>query len=265
MRNTQGINMSSFEFISTEIRQGAFVITFKRPDLFNAMNGQMKKEIIRAIKEGNKNADASTLILTGEGKAFSSGQDLGDRKGLVDLGHTLKTEWNPLIESIQQSEKIVFGALNGVSAGAGLSVALSCDLIYAKPGTRFVSGFSAIGLAPDAGSGHIMIHAMGYAKALEFFLSEKGMVAEDLVSYGLLNATVESPLEHCLEQAERLSKMAPLSLKLIKKNLVFARDHSRQQTIERETYVQRYLGWTEDYGEGVKAFHEKRKPQFKGK
>ena len=145
--------MKTFETIKSEIKDGTAIITINRPQVYNALNVQGKLDIIAGIKEANKDASVRSIVLTAEGKAFCSGQDLNDRtvdasKGAVDIGHTIETEWNPLIEAIRTSEKLVIGAINGVCAGAGLSVALACDMKIAPPGNRFISGFSQIGLAP---------------------------------------------------------------------------------------------------------------------
>jgi 2-(1,2-epoxy-1,2-dihydrophenyl)acetyl-CoA isomerase len=262
--------MSSFDFITYEIKDASALITFKRADCFNAMNRAMKKEVIKAIKLAGKDEHVRSLIITGDGKAFSSGQDLNDRTidasdKAVDLGHTLRTEWNPLVEAIANSKKIVIGAINGVCAGAGLSVALSCDLLVARPKVKFVSGFAQIGLAPDAGSSHIMVKSLGRQKALEFFLMGSPLVSEDLLTAGLINHIDEDCLARAFSLASSINGLAPKSVELIKKNLQFALDNTLESTIERETFVQRFLGNSEDYKEGVSAFLEKRKPNFHGR
>lgn len=244
-------------------------ISINRPKVYNALTRDAKLEIIKAIRTANKDDSVRAIILTGEGKAFSSGQDLNDRtvqggEVAVDLGHTLETEWNPLVNAIRDSKKLVIGAINGVAAGAGLSVALACDLITSRPGVKFVSGFSALGLAPDAGSTFTFLKAFGYQKTLEFFLFNNPLFSEDLEKAGMINHIGDDYLEKANEWANQISGMAPLSLELIKKNLKNAMDSTFAESMENETSAQRFLGNSSDYQEGLKAFFEKRKPEFKG-
>jgi 2-(1,2-epoxy-1,2-dihydrophenyl)acetyl-CoA isomerase len=245
------------------------IITINRPAVYNALNIQGKLEIISALRDANKNPAVRSIILAAEGKAFCSGQDLNDRtvdasKGPVDIGHTIETEWNPLIEAIRQSDKIVIAAIQGVCAGAGLSVALACDFKVAAPGVRFISGFSQIGLAPDAGMSFMLVRQMGYTKALEFALLGKPLLPETLLEYNFINRIAENPLQSALDLALEVNALAPLSVKMVKKNFQYACEKELDQVLSREKYVQRYLGFSQDYKEGVSAFLEKRKPQFKG-
>lgn len=261
--------MKNFETIKYEIKDGTAIITINRPQVYNALNVQGKLDIISGIREANKDSNVRSIVLTAEGKAFCSGQDLNDRtvdatKGPVDIGHTIETEWNPLIEAIRTSDKIIIGAINGVCAGAGLSVALACDLKIAPPGNRFISGFSQIGLAPDAGMSFMLVRQMGYTKALEFALLGKPLLSEAMLEYNFINKIVENPLEEALRLASEINVLAPLSVKMVKKNFQYANEKELGEVLGREKYVQRYLGFSQDYKEGVSAFLEKRKPQFKG-
>lgn len=262
--------MKTFETINYAVDNGTALITINRPQVYNALNVQGKLDIIAAIKEANKDQSVRSIILTAEGKAFCSGQDLNDRtvdasKGAVDIGHTIETEWNPLIEAIRNSEKLVIAAINGVCAGAGLSVALAADMKVAAPGVRFISGFSQIGLAPDAGMSFLLVRQLGYTKALEFALLGKPLLSEDMLKYNFINQISEQPLAAAQELAAAVNALAPLSVKMVKKNLQFAAEKELGEVLAREKYVQRFLGFSEDYKEGVSAFLEKRKPQFKGK
>jgi 2-(1,2-epoxy-1,2-dihydrophenyl)acetyl-CoA isomerase len=261
--------MKNFETIKYEIKSLTAIITINRPQVYNALNVQGKLDIIAAIKEANKDSNVRSIILAAEGKAFCSGQDLNDRtvdatKGPVDIGHTIETEWNPLITAIRSSEKLVIGAIQGVAAGAGLSVALACDMKVAGPGVRFISGFSQIGLAPDAGMSFMLVRQMGYTKALEFSLLGKPLLSEQMLEYNFINCVAENVMEKALELAESVNNLAPLSVKMVKKNLQFASEKELAEVLEREKHVQRFLGFSQDYKEGVSAFMEKRKPNFKG-
>jgi 2-(1,2-epoxy-1,2-dihydrophenyl)acetyl-CoA isomerase len=261
--------MSEWNDLLYQQNENVVTITINRPKVYNALTRDAKLEIIKSIKTANKDDSVRAIILTGEGKAFSSGQDLNDRtvqagEVAVDLGHTLETEWNPLVNSIRESKKIVIGALNGVVAGAGLSVALACDLITSRPGVKFVSGFSALGLAPDAGSTFTFLKAFGYQKTLEFFLFNNPLFSEDLEKAGMINYIGDDYMEQASIWANQIAGMAPLSLELMKKNLKLAMDSTFAESMQNETDTQRFLGNSSDYQEGLKAFFEKRKPEFKG-
>jgi 2-(1,2-epoxy-1,2-dihydrophenyl)acetyl-CoA isomerase len=261
--------MKATETIKYEVKEGSAIITINRPQVYNALNVLGKLEIIAAIKEANKDASVRSIILTAEGKAFCSGQDLNDRTvnanmGPVDIGHTLETEWNPLINAVRSSEKLVIGAFQGVCAGAGLSLALSCDMKIAAPGVKFIAGFTQIGLAPDAGMSFMLVRQLGYTKALEFALLGKPLLSEDLLKYNFLNEIHENPLSRAMEVSASLNTLAPLSVKMVKKNFQHAQEKELADVLEREKHVQRFLGFSKDYKEGVTAFLEKRKPQFKG-
>lgn len=261
--------MKTFETVKFEIKDGTAIVTINRPQVYNALNVQGKLDIISAIREANKDASVRSIVLAAEGKAFCSGQDLNDRtvdasKGPVDIGVTIETEWNPLIEAIRTSDKLVIGAIQGVCAGAGLSVALACDLKIAAPGVRFISGFSQIGLAPDAGMSFMLVRQMGYTKALEFALLGKPLLSEQMLEYNFINKIAENPLAEALNLAQEINNLAPLSVKMVKKNLQYANEKELGDVLSREKYVQRMLGFSQDYKEGVSAFLEKRKPQFKG-
>lgn len=261
--------MSSFKFIKTETKDQTGIITINRPEVYNALNVAGKFEIIKAIKIFNGDKNIRSIILTGEGKAFCSGQDLNDRtvnpeNGPIDIGHTLTTEWNPLVNAITSSEKLVIAAINGVCAGAGLSVALACDLKISKPQTRFISGFTQIGLCPDAGMSHILVRALGYSKALEFCLLGNPLMSEQMLTYGLINEIADDHLAKAIELTEKINALAPLSVKIVKKNLQYGLDNKFSDVLQREIGAQQFLGFSQDYKEGVSAFMEKRKPQFKG-
>ena len=260
---------SGYNFITYEENNATAIISINRPELYNALNAEAKMEIVKGIREANKNPAIRSIILTGNGKAFCTGQDLNDRSiqainGGVDLGNTLQTEWNPLVASIKGSKKIIIAAVNGVCAGAGISVAIACDLIISKPKIKFVGAFTRLGLAPDAGSSYTFVRTLGYQKAIEFILMGLPLLAEDLLAAGLINALDESVLERALEYSTTINKLSPLSTETVKKNLLAALDSNYNESMERETIAQRFLGNSSDYKEGLSAFLEKREPQFTG-
>ena len=261
--------MSQFKFIKYAEENRTATITMNRPELYNALNAEAKMEIVQAIREANKSPNVHSIVLTGEGKAFCTGQDLNDRSVQannvgVDLGHTLQTEWNPLVTAIRDSKKIVIAAVNGVCAGAGISVAIACDMIVAKPAVKFVGAFSKLGLAPDAGSTYVFSRALGYQKTMEFFLMGEALTSDELHAARLINALSDDVIGKAQEYAQSINKLSPLSTEMIKKNIKASLDSNYNDSMERETHVQRFLGNSTDYKEGLSAFLEKRQPNFKG-
>jgi 2-(1,2-epoxy-1,2-dihydrophenyl)acetyl-CoA isomerase len=261
--------MSQFKYLTYEESDRRAIISINRPEVYNALNIEAKMEVIAAIREANKSKNVASIILTGNGKAFCTGQDLNDRsvqanKGTIDLGHTLETEWNPLINAIRDSKKIIIGAINGVCAGAGVSVALACDLTITHKDTKFIGAFSKIGLAPDAGSTYIFTRALGYHKTMEFFLLGEPLLGLELHQNGLINKLSENILENAKSMCDQLAVLPPLSIEMIKKNVKSSFDLSFKDSMDMEKSTQRFLGNSHDYKEGLSAFLEKRKPNFTG-
>jgi 2-(1,2-epoxy-1,2-dihydrophenyl)acetyl-CoA isomerase len=260
--------VSDFENIIVEmLNDKTGLIKINRPKTYNALTREAKLEIIKAIRSLQKESLLRSIILTAEGKAFCSGQDLNDRtvqagEKPVDLGHTLETEWNPLVMAIRNSRVPVIAAINGVCAGAGLSVAFACDLLVSKPAVKFVSGFSKLGLCPDAGSSYTFTRMLGYQKTLEFFYFNEAITSDFLHEKGIIASIGENEMELARELSEKLAELAPYSIELIKRNAKAALDLSFDESISRETCSQRFLGRSEDYREGLQAFFDKRKPEF---
>lgn len=242
-------------------------IHLNRPTVYNALTRDAKLEVIRALRELSKDAKIRAIILSAEGKAFCTGQDLNDRTvkagaEAIDLGRTLETEWNPLIMAIRETSVPVLAAVQGVCAGAGLSVALACDLLFSAPGVKFISGFSKLGLCPDAGSSYTLTRLLGYQRTLAFFYFNEALTSEDLEKAGAIYKIGDNVFEIALEHAKKLAELAPKSIELIKKNAQKALDLNFKESLQRETYAQRFLGNSEDYKEGLLAFFEKRTPKF---
>lgn len=261
--------MSNNSDLLIEQKGSTLLLTINRENVFNALNRETKLSLIKELNNAKENSDIQSIVITANGKAFCSGQDLNDRSTdntkKADLGYTLETEWNPLVQAIRKSNKIVICAVNGVTAGAGLSVVLACDLIVSKATNAFVSGFSKIGLAPDAGSSFNLVHHLGYQKTMEFFLFNEKLSAQDFYNAGIVNFLDENPLEKALQLAESINKMAPRSIESIKSNLQYSLDKTFDESLEKETQAQRSLGEGQDYQEGIQAFFEKRAPRFTGK
>ncbi len=253
--------------ILTENLEGVLTIHLNKPNVYNALSKENKKQLQTIIEKSADNKDTKTIILTSNGKAFCSGQDLNNRSNLnnANLGETLKKEWNPLIQSFINCPKIIIAAIDGVCAGAGISMAMACDLIIAKKSAKFVSGFCKIGLVPDCGSTYALSRALGKQKACEFFLFNNSLTAQDLYDANLINyLSDESSLDKATSMAKQICNMAPMAVSHLKKNLQIAFDRPLNEAILAETKSQEYLGKSHDYKEGVQAFFDKRAPEFKG-
>ena len=249
--------------IKVSICDNHLEINFNREKVYNALNRQAKLELIEAIKDVESNTEVKSIILTASGKAFCTGQDLGDRAvsssqdEAPDLKKALDEEWNPLIKSIRESSKLVIGSINGMAVGAGMSIALACDYLICHPGAYFMAGFSKIGLVPDAGLTKVITTTYGRRKALEILLLNKTILMEEALSIGLINEINENHLDAARELSKKVSSMAPLSIREIKKNILFSEDADFVSSLENETTAQSSLGKSQDYAEGVKAFFEK--------
>ena len=261
--------MIQAKYIKTTTESGILSIDLNRERVYNALNRETKLELISILNDASENSEIKVIILTAKGKAFCTGQDLNDRtvkadESKVDLAQTLEQEWNPLVNSIRDNNKIVIGAINGMAVGAGLSVALACDFLYLHPEVYFMSGFSKIGLCPDAGGTFALTKALGRQKAMSFFIENSKITASQAVEIGLVNASSEDYMKQSLDMAKKISRMAPMSIRIIKQNVRDSLDQSFRYVMEKETQHQGVLGSSDDYQEGLKAFFEKRAPKFKG-
>jgi 2-(1,2-epoxy-1,2-dihydrophenyl)acetyl-CoA isomerase len=241
-------------------------LTINRPKVYNALNRATKLELASHFEKLALDNSIRAIVLTANGKAFCSGQDLNDRKATEssDLGQTLKEEWNPLVRSMRNCPQLIVGALNGVVAGAGISVAVQCDLLVAHPDVKFVSGFSKIGLCPDAGSNFAFVRALGRQRCMEFFTLGKALEVHLLEDLGIINRISDKYLERAREMAQQLATSAPLALATIKRNLNLAEEVGWEMSLDNEIKGQRILGNSADFKEGVSAFLEKRPAKFNG-
>lgn len=257
------------KLIKADLSDGILTIDLNREKVYNALNRDTKLELIETLNHASESEEVKVIVLTAQGKAFCTGQDLNDRtvkadEAKVDLTVTLQEEWNPLVNAVRSNKKIVIGAINGMAVGAGLSIALACDFIYLHPEAYLMSGFSKIGLCPDAGGTFSITKALGRQRTMSFFIENTPIQADEAVKLGLANGSSENYMQQSLDLAKKVSKMAPLSIKIIKQNVRDALDQSFQYVMERETESQGFLGSSADYQEGLKAFFEKRKPEFRG-
>lgn len=260
----------SYETILTDLSEGVYTLTFNRPDVLNAFNDQMAEEVQDALKKIERDDAVRCLVLTGAGKGFCAGQDLGALKGRVESlsfrDHLLRT-YNPIISKLRAVEKPVLGQINGAAAGAGLGLALACDLRYAAAGAKFRMAFSGIGLAPDSGTSFFLPRLIGYARAYALAITNEPLTAEDAAQMGLVNKVF--PLEQLAsgvrEIAVKLAQAPTKAFGLTKRAMNKAFEESIDEALDYEAHLQNIAGQTADYREGVAAFLEKRQPKFTGK
>ena len=258
----------AYETIDFKLADGIARITLDRPDRLNSFTATMHEELRDAL---GKLDDARVLILTGAGRGFCAGQDLNDRAvapgDAVDLGETVEGCWNPLIRKLTSLPQPVIARVNGVAAGAGVSVALACDISIAGRSAKFVQSFSAIGLIPDSGGSWVLPRLVGQARALGMALTGESLPAEKAADWGLIWKCVDDdqldPEVDAL--AARLASLPPLGLSAIKSTIRSTWGRTLDQELDLQRDEMRRLGFTEDYREGVAAFLQKRKTNFTGR
>jgi len=257
-----------YETILYEVSDAVAVVTMNRPEKFNAFTEAMNKEITDALKRAQKDPEVRCIMVTGAGRAFNAGQDLGDvAGGNVDFGGFLRDRYNPMILQFQKTEKPIIAAVNGVAAGAGMSVALACDIRLASDKASFVNAFVNIGLVPDSGGCYFLPRIVGIGKALELAFTGEKVSAEEALRIGLVNKVfpAESFQEEALAYACKLASLPTKAIGLIKRTMLKGLEMGLEETLEYEAYVQEIAGATDDYREGVQAFLEKRAPRFTGR
>lgn len=252
-------------------RDGAVAtLTLNRPDKLNSFNEALHRALRAALEEIEADPAVRAVLLTGAGKGFCAGQDLGDRNVAadqpLDLRATIETYYNPLVRRLRALEKPVVCAVNGVAAGAGANLALACDIVLAARSARFIQAFCKIGLVPDSGGTYFLPRLVGEARAKALALLGEPLSAEQAEAWGLIWKTVDDDRlqTEAMGLAQRLAMGPTKGLGLIKRALhaSFAHDLDRQLDLERD--LQREAGGSADYREGVAAFVQKRPPVFRG-
>jgi 2-(1,2-epoxy-1,2-dihydrophenyl)acetyl-CoA isomerase len=261
-----------FETLRYAVADGVARITLDRPDRLNALTARMHAEL-RQVLSGAAGDDAvQVVVLTGEGRAFSSGQDLTEdlprnAEGRVDLGPPLERDYNPLILTLAAFPKVTIAALNGPAVGASANIALACDLVVASRSATIHEAFARIGLLPDAGGTWILPRLVGPRRALAMMLLAEPVTAEAAFAMGLVThlfeeAEFEQGVAHL---AARLARGPALAFRLTKKAVAASlmNDLPAQLALERD--LQREAGFSDDFLEGVEAFRAKRPPRFTGR
>jgi 2-(1,2-epoxy-1,2-dihydrophenyl)acetyl-CoA isomerase len=257
--------------ILVEQRTGYRVITLNRPDKLNAFNDAMHEALRAAIADAEADETCRALMITGSGKAFCSGQDLNDRlpkdgKPVV-LGESLEKYFNPLVKKLRTLPFPVVAAVNGVAAGAGCNIALACDIVIAAQSARFIQSFARIGIIPDAGGTWMLPRLVGDARARGLALLAQDLTAEKAAEWGLIWRCVgdKALVYEATRICEHFATAPTQGLALIKQALNASGDNTLDQQLDLEHQLQRAAGQTPDYAEGVRAFMEKRKPNFTGR
>lgn len=244
-------------------------ITLNRPDVFNAFNDDQSYQLQDALKQAGKDDEVRVLVLTGAGKAFCSGQDLKAIAGSKNrsLSESLYKRYNPIIRAMREMPKPIIGRINGVAAGAGASLALACDFIIAAEHVSLIEVFVNVGLVPDSGSSYFLPKAISPARAFEMCTMAQKVTAQQALEWGLINRVVSTEaLDDEVAKAADYYAIAPtLAIGMIKKMLNKATHSDLETMLQYEAYSQEIAGRSDDYREGVAAFNEKRKPEFKGR
>jgi len=271
LRFTDRKNRMVFNTIEFDINEGVATLRLNRPKALNSFTTEMHAEIRVAMREVADNVAIRCLILTGTGRGFCAGQDLGDRSvsgdgGAPDLGESVEKNYNPLIRSIMYLPKPVICAVNGVAAGAGSSIALACDIVLAARSASFIQLFCKIGLVPDSGGTWNLPRAVGLARARGLALLGDRLPAETAETWGLIWKCVDddSLQEEAKKMARYFATQPTVALGRIKKLLCESSTNTLSEQLDLEQQAMQELGQSEDYREGVAAFMEKRQPLFKG-
>lgn len=259
----------AYTCLTLRIADGVATLALNRPDVYNALNDEITYEMQDALKLIAKDDTVRVVVLTGEGKAFCSGQDLKaaagqEKRSFMD---SLHKRYNPIIRAMRNLPKPIICRLNGVAAGAGCSIALACDIIVASEEATLIEVFVNIGLVPDSGSSWFLPRLVGMSKAFELCSMGSKVKASEALALGLVSKVVPADqLDVAVKGYTDYYALAPTkAIGLIKKMLNKSATATLDEMLDYEAYCQEIAGSSSDYKEGVKAFLEKRKASFTGK
>ncbi|MEL7471265.1 MAG: enoyl-CoA hydratase-related protein [Pseudomonadota bacterium] len=257
----------SYETIEYTVADGVATITLNRPGSMNAMNAVMRRELLQAITEASEGARA--LVLTGKGRGFCAGQDLGDVTSFeeLDLERTLREEYDPILSAIRECPIPTIAAINGAAAGAGANIALGADIVIAARSASFLEAFARIGLIPDAGGTYLLPRLVGRARAMGLSLLADPLPAEKAAEWGLIWDVVadDALMDHVNAMARKLAAGPTKAYRLMKEALNASPENGFETQTALEAKLQGQAGSSRDFKEGVMAFLEKRKPSYEGR
>lgn len=260
-----------YETILFEKSAGVANVALNRPRKLNAFDGEMHEELYDALEAADSDDEVRCVVLRGEGRGFSAGADLAGivegTDGEPDLGEYLRSNYNRLVSRMVAIEKPIIAALHGPVYGAGVGVALACDLRIAAESARFSVAFIKIGLMPDAGVSFFLPRVVGLGRAMQMSLLGDAVEAEEALRIGLVNRVVpdERLAEEAAALARRLAAMPTAAIGKTKHSLYASFESDLETALEREAEGQTFCGYTQDHKEGVAAFFEKREARFNGR
>jgi len=262
----------TYQNIRFSIEGGVARLTLARPDKLNSFTEAMHLEVRDALERVQRETEARVLVLSGAGRGFCAGQDLGDRAMQIgagaapDLGATVEGFYKPLILTLQNLRVPTLAAVNGIAAGAGASIALACDLVVAAESASFLQAFSKIGLIPDTGGTWLLPQRIGMARAMGLALLAERLPARQAAEWGLIwSCIADDAFEAEIDRlAAQLAQSPTRALVRTRQAMHAAASHTLEQQLSMEAGMMRELGWRPDYAEGVAAFLEKRPARFTG-
>ncbi|MGZ6298944.1 MAG: enoyl-CoA hydratase-related protein [Candidatus Limnocylindria bacterium] len=256
-----------YETIRYELGAGVATITLARPESLNALNATMRAELLAALRAAGRDDAVRTVVITGEGRGFCSGADLRGGSGEREFRRVLTREYNPVITAIRELPKPVIAAVNGVAAGAGMALALACDLVYEADDARLILAFGRIGLVPDSGVTRTLVRALGRHRAAALVFGGEPLMAPDALAAGLVTEVVPATdlIASVQAAAARLAAAPTRAIGLAKRAINHAEDALLSESLAMEAALQELAGRTDDHVEGIAAFSEKREPRFLGR
>jgi 2-(1,2-epoxy-1,2-dihydrophenyl)acetyl-CoA isomerase len=243
------------------------IITINRPDAMNSFNTALRRDLLAAFRCAAADEPVRVVVLNGEGRSFSAGADLKDIESAKPVSEILQQEYRPVLECMAALRQPIIGAVGGSAAGIGMTFALACDLLVMGDNAFLMSAFSNISLLPDGGLNWFLVRQLGYRRAYQLAIEAERIDAARCVELGLANRAVPAArlMDETLTWAHSLAARAPLSLAATKKAMRHALAHDWSSTFDVEAPLQQELRVSDDCAEGVRAFFEKRKPNFKGR